>query len=66
MWALGSEAHCSSITGSPAVAGAEGVRGVLDVAASETGTAKERRVYSMQEGERRSTMRWLTSKEVCY
>ena len=35
-----SKAHCSSITDSPAVSGAGGVGGVMDVAASETDTVE--------------------------
>ena len=54
--------HCTLITDSLAVFSAEGVGGgVMDVAASETGTTEDREVDGMQGGERGSKIRRLSS-----
>ena len=56
-----SKAHCSSITDSPAVSGAGGVRGARDVASSETGTTDDGVADGMQGGDRGCTIRRLSS-----
>ena len=48
-----SKAHCSSITDSPAVSGAGGVRGVRVAVSSKTGTTEGWVADGMQGGDRK-------------